>query len=70
MAYNGFRKSMGTSPCASSPTGTASDSLELYLPVQVKRRAFHEWRVMMKSIADRNPISEFLNFAEEEAEKS
>ena len=65
-----------TSPCASSPTGTTSDSQEFFVPVQAKRRKtkkeiqFDEWRVMMKSIADRNPMSEFLSVAKEEAEKS
>ena len=65
-----------TSPCASSSTGTTSDSQEFFVPVQAKRRKtkkesqFDEWRVMMKSIADRNPMSEFINFAKEEAEKS
>ena len=63
-------------PSADSPATTSSDSQEFFVPVPGKRRKtrkegqFHDLMEMMKTVVDKDPMSDFLAFAREEAEKS
>ncbi|XP_065054393.1 uncharacterized protein LOC135683145 [Rhopilema esculentum] len=62
-------------PCGASPA-TSSDSQELFVPVPAKRRKtrkegqFHDLMEMMNKLVEKDPMSDFLAFAREEAEKS
>ena len=63
-------------PSVNSSAITSSDSQEFFVPVPAKRRKtrkegqFHDLMEMMKTVVQQDPLSDFLNFAREEAEKS